>query len=168
MPAAPLGRYGRSGIVARLVAVALLVALIVGACGGDDDVSGFEADPGPIAVDLIGALPDGADPDAVPALQRQFLDWCIKGGQDRLPEIPTVQREGLVSVCGCVYEGLVEHSFAVAQDATPDGADPDPEQLAKRAFDAFRELDEDARIDASLPDDIGEIARRCIRAEAGL
>lgn len=135
--------------------------LLVSACGSDGTVAGFDADPGPISVELVGALQPGTDPDTVPEVQRNFLELCVKGGEDSLPDLPTVQREGLLAVCGCTYDALVEASFEAAEGSTPD-------ERASSAFAYFTGIEDDLRAEGTFADEVADLVRVCIRAEAGL
>ena len=150
----------------RLVLLLIVGGLALVACGGDDDVSGFDADTAPISADLTDAVGPGVDPDAVPAVQRTFLEWCVKGGADGFPELPAVQREGLLAVCGCTYDGIVEATEATARAQLGSSASAD--EVSRRAFDAFEEIDADVRAGGEVPDELVAVVRRCIRAEAGL
>lgn len=145
----------------RLVAVALVVLLAVAGCSGDDGPSGFEADPGPIDPDLAAALDDAVDIDQVPAAQRDFLELCVRGGEDTLPDIAPVEARGLVAVCGCSYDAIVTHLIERAE-----GDDAEARQRA--AFDSFVDLADDIRIGTDLDDEIVALVADCIRDEAGL
>ena len=137
------------------------LALVVAACGSDGSAVGFDADPAPISADLVGALGEGVDPDAVPEVQRNFLERCVKGDQDSLPDLPTVQRDGLLKVCGCAYDGMVADALDQAEGTTA-------EERQMSAIDAFVEMEDDLRALGTVPDSLLEIARSCIRSEAGL
>lgn len=143
-------------------AITTMIALmLLAACGSSGSSAGFDADQAPIAADLVGALGEGVDPDNVPEVQRNFLERCVKGDQDTLPELPTVQREGLLAVCGCVYDGLVAEALDQAEGATF-------EERQASAIDAFTELEDDLRAEGTVPDSLFALARGCIRSEAGL
>lgn len=150
----------------RIIPLLVVGGLALVACGGGDDVSGFDADTAPISADLADALGPGVDPDAVPAVQRTFLEWCVKGGADGFPDLPAVQREGLLAVCGCTYEGIVDATEATVRAQL--GSSASSEEVSRRAFDVFEEIDADVRAGGEVPDELVAVARRCIRAEAGL
>lgn len=145
----------------RAVAGVVALGLVVSACGSDGSGVGFDANPAPISADLELALGEGVDPDAVPEVQRNFLERCVKGDQDTLPDLPTVQREGLLQVCGCVYDGLVADALEAAEGATA-------EERQMNAIDAFVEMEDDLRALGTVPDSLLELARSCVRSEAGL
>ncbi len=151
----------------RLLLAAVAVAsLLLAACGGSTSVSGFNSDPAPIAADLALALADTTDPEAVPVVERRFLEACVKGGGDSLPlELATVQRDGLLAVCGCSFSALVQSSFAAAE-ADLDTASQD--ELEAAAFERFSDLDETVLNDEDLPAEVSDLIRACIRAEAGI
>ena len=150
----------------RIIPLLVVGGLALVACGGGDDVSGFDADTAPISADLTDALGPGVDPDAVPAVQRTFLEWCVKGGADGFPDLPAVQREGLLAVCGCTYDGIVDATEATVRARL--GSSASSEEVSRRAFDVFEEIDADVRAGGEVPDELVAVARRCIRAEAGL
>ncbi len=157
-------------LTSRLAGVVLAAALLITACGSEEFVSGFDADPGPIDTDLQPALAEGADPERVPEVERNFLANCVKGGGEELPDLEPVQQEGLLAVCGCNYLAIVGHSFDEARDALDDDGDAaDEEELAERAFEIFTEIDDDMRnADVELDDAVEGLVADCIRSEAGL
>ncbi len=154
----------------RFAGLVLVGALLGAGCGDDDFVSGFDADPGPIDTDLRPALAEGADTDAIPEVQRNFLANCVKGGADPLPDLEPVQQEGLLAVCGCSYEAIVAHSFDQAEQALADAAaDVENEELAERAFEVFTEIDDDMKTaDSELDQVVVDLVADCVRSEAGL
>lgn len=147
--------------LSHLCTLAVFVILVLVACGSDSSTSAFEADPGEISPDLVLALRGDVDPDEVPEVQRNFVDQCVKGGEDSLPELPIVQREGLLAVCGCVYDGLVGAAYDAVGDSDPESRDDD-------AFAWFTEMEDDLRADGQLSDEVLGVVRGCIRSEAGL
>ncbi len=152
----------------RWTASVLLMSLLLVACGADQSDSVFDADPAPISPDLVAALGEGEDPDQIPEVKRNFLEHCARGGQDTLPELPAVQRGGLVAVCGCTYTALVDYAFSTARDDVSGGRGLAPEQLAQAAFARFSGLDDSVLADEVMPDEVADILRVCIRSEAGI
>lgn len=151
----------RRAPVARLAAILVAVLIGITGCSGDDGASGFDADPGPIDPDLAAALDEGVDVDQVPAAQRDFLETCVRGGEDTLPDIAPVEARGLVAVCGCSYDAIAAHLI--------DQADGDDAEARERAaYDAFVDLADDLRIGTELDDTIVALVADCIRDEAGL
>lgn len=145
----------------RIVAILLSVVVVVTACSGDDDTSGFLADPAPIDPALAPALADDANAAAVPALQRNFLELCVEGAAADPPELEPVQEAGLVAVCGCTYDALV----AEVRDRA-EGADADERERA--AYQEFRGLERDLRTGGDLDPTIEALVADCVRSEAGL
>ena len=154
----------------RLLLVSLILVVIAAACGDETTTSGFEADVGPIAPDLVTALGDGQDPDAVPEVQRNFLNGCVKGFEDAIPELEPVQRAGLLQVCGCTYEAIVSYSYAQAVEAANQAATPAERTpiYDDAAFNVFTEVEGDLRSDGALTEEVEDLIRGCIREEAGL
>lgn len=158
---------------ARLV---LAIALLITACGSENSAADFLADTAPIEPELLGALDDDDDPEAVPEVQRNFLRGCVTGFGDGLPELEPVQRSGLLGVCGCSYDALVGYSYDQAIAPTNEefaGSDTDPDEVLEAldaaALDVFTAIEEDLRTgEAGLPDAAADLIRRCIRTEAGL
>ena len=160
-------------LTARLGRLLLVLSLIAVACGDETTASGFDADLGPIDPDLEAALQNDEDPTAVPEVQRNFLTGCVKGFEDSIPELEPVQRAGLLQVCGCTYDGLVNYSQDLVLDQTNrDAALEDPDEffaaLNQAAFDAFTEIEDDLRAGEALPEGVADVVRTCIRQRAGL
>lgn len=150
---------------AHALAAVVALAVLLGACGGDGGPSSFDADPGEIDAALVAALPDGADPAAVPVVQRNFLEGCVLGAGEGLPELDQLQLGGLLEVCGCGYASLVDHLRSEALLAAD--ADAPAEQVEAMAFDRFEELDESLRNgDGSVDDVVAELFRACIRSRS--
>jgi hypothetical protein len=151
----------------RLVAVALVgaVALALSACGGGSGEGGLDANPAPIDPELVGALPDGVDPLMVPEVQRNFIERCVFGKDDLLPDRPAVQQQGLIEVCGCTYDAV---AAKVRGEAAVDlGTDSSAEAISRQAAALLDDLDEQARIDgAALSADVQRLAAQCIRSAA--
>lgn len=161
-------------LISRLGRVALalgLLASLLSGCGDDADTVGFDIDPAPIDPDLTPALEDGADPDAVPAVQRNFLDACVKGFDDSIPELEPVQRAGLLQVCGCTYERLIGHVYELAVEPANQRAQDPTELLAaldEVAWELFQGLEDDLRSGESITTEVRELIRSCITEESGL
>ena len=160
-------------LIARLGRLLLALSIIAVACGDETTASGFDADLGAIDPELEPALLSGEDPTAVPEVQRNFLTGCVKGFEDSIPELEPVQRTGLLQVCGCTYERLVNHSQDLVREQVNESAssaDPDAffDELNKAAFDAFTTIEDDLRSGEALTDDVADLVRTCIRQRAGL
>lgn len=145
--------------------------MLTAACGGDGTAGSFTENPEPISLDLVAALGVDDDPETVPEAQRNFLEGCVKGFGDGLPDLDSVQQAGLLSVCGCSYAQLLGHSYMVASEqmADEDADDGEREELDARAYGVFEEIEDDLRSgDSELPDDVLDLIRTCVRSEAGL
>ena len=149
----------------RLAAIFVAMALVLVACGGDGDPGSFDADPGALDLDLRPALNDGEDPEAIPAVQRAWLERCARGDGDAVPaELAPVAQSGLLRVCGCSYHATVDHFRGEARaDADTDASVDD---IESEAYQRFRDLD-DIGLDADL-DAIETLFADCIRQEAFL
>lgn len=145
----------------RAVAVAVAVASIAAGCGDDAAGAGFDADPGPIDPALVAALGDDADPDAVPAVQRDFLEMCVEGVEGSAEDLAPLERTGLLAVCGCSYTAIVEDLLAEADGAT------EPERR-RSAYREFRAIEADLRAGNDLDPEIEGLVAACIRSEAGI
>lgn len=155
----------------RLAAVVVGALVVLAGCGSDGSSGSFEDGVGPIDRQLVPALAADADPDAVPEVQRNFLDGCVLGFADGLPDLEPVQQSGLLSVCGCSFEQLVTYSRAEAARVAADDPDgeADAEALEAAAFEIFTDLENDIRIgEADMPSEVLDLIRTCVRSEAGL
>ncbi|MGI9623667.1 MAG: hypothetical protein ACR2PK_12590 [Acidimicrobiales bacterium] len=162
--------------MAGALAAVLVAALVLAACGSEVTASGFEADPAPIDPNMVTALGDTDDPEAVPEVQRNFLTGCVKGFDSSLPQMEPVQTAGLLQVCGCTYDRLVGYSYDQARDRVNESledqgssAEAALETFDDAAFEVFTSIEEDLRSgDSDLPDEVFSLIRDCIRSEAGL
>lgn len=148
-------------MVTRCVALLVVVAALAGGCSDDGDGAGFDGDPGPIDPALVAALGDDVDPQAVPAVQRDFLAMCVEGVEGSTEELAPLERSGLLAVCGCSYEAIVEDLVAEADGDTAD-------ERERAAYRSFRDLEDDLRAGNALAPAIEDLVAGCIRAEAGL
>tara|TARA_B100000686_G_C16103520_1_gene624441 strand:- start:103 stop:465 length:363 start_codon:yes stop_codon:yes gene_type:complete len=118
---------------------------------------------------LRSALADDVDPENVPEAQRNFLEACALGGDDFLPDLPALQVEGLVAVCGCVYTALVDSFVQVeADDLGGSSRANDHDAIDRLAFKRLAELDDYILARGALPEDVDALVRSCVRKEAGL
>ena len=146
----------------KKLAVVLLSALVLMACGSTEDPKGFSENLGPIDPNLVGALELGQDPSLVPETQRNFLSGCVMGATNRMPDLVAVQETGLLKVCGCSYLKLVEKvRFEAAAVADPFTSSSD---LERDAYKRFKKLDEDFQAtEGSLSEGLVELFASCIR-----
>ena len=156
----------------RRFAVVGIAMMMLAACGSDRTASSFEENPQPIDPDLSSALADDDDPSAIAEVQRNFLNGCVKGFGDTIPDLDVVQRSGLLEVCGCSYRQLVGFSYneatAAAGEDDSTGA-VDREELDNAAFEFFATIEDDLRLGAeNLPSHVLDLIRTCVRSEAGL
>ncbi|MFN3216127.1 MAG: hypothetical protein ACE367_06495 [Acidimicrobiales bacterium] len=154
------GRSARASLIRSLVVATVVATLAVG-CSDDGDGAGFESEPGPIDPALVAALGDDADPQAVPAVQRDFLEMCVEGVEGSTDDLAPLERSGLLAVCGCSYEAIVEDLLDEADGETP-------EERERSAYSAFRSLEADLRAGNALTPEIERLVADCIRTEAGL
>lgn len=105
----------------------------------------------------------------VPAVQRNFLAHCVKGGGADLPGLEPVRRDGLLAVCGCSYDAIVGYSFETIEQGAAAFVDTSDIDLAAAAFDVFTAIDDDLKTaDTDLNPDVQELVRTCILTESGL
>lgn len=135
--------------------------MLAAGCSDDDGGAGFGSDPGPIDPALVAALGDDIDPQAVPAVQRDFLEMCVEGVDSSSEDLAPLERSGLLAVCGCSYEAIVEDLLDEADGETAEDRERD-------AYNAFRDLESDLRAGNALTPEVEGLVAACIRAEAGL
>jgi hypothetical protein len=155
----------------RRSAVVCIAMLMLTACGSDRTASSFDENPQPIDPDLSSALADDDDPSAIAEVQRNFLNGCVKGFGETIPDLDVVQRSGLLEVCGCSYRQLVGFSYneAIAAGEDDSTGAVDREELDDVAFEFFATIEDDLRSGAQdLPSDVLDLIRTCVRSEAGL
>ncbi len=105
----------------------------------------------------------------VPAVQRNFLNHCIKGGGAEFPELEAVQRDGLLAVCGCAYDAIVEYSFEAIETGAAGFIDTSDIDLSQAAFEVFVSIDDDLKTTGTTLDaDVENLVRSCILTESGL
>lgn len=147
----------------RIVAVLAATVMALTACGGDGLPQSFDADPGEIDVVLVPALVGSVEPDVVPKVQRDFLEGCVLGGGDEIPQRSTVQQQGLLAVCGCSYLHLVDLFRAEARTASPTKG---PDALERDAVALFRDVEDALRDGGELPAAVTEAVAGCIESTA--
>ncbi len=151
-------------IRARLPVVLCLICIVLG-CSSNKDAGGFSKDQGPIAANLIGALQEGEDPNLVPEVQRNFLKGCVTGATDTIPDLVSIQETGLLSVCGCSYNKIVEHLIASSTAISDSSASLT--EIENDAYEKFQKLDEDfQKGEGEFTDKLLEIFQTCIRESA--
>lgn len=146
----------------RLSALLLLFVFVVAACGSSGRPETFAEQPGPLNVEWAAALEPGADVNAVPLAQRNFLEGCITSDPElRFNEAP-IETQGLVLVCGCGYNGIVQK---LLNDA--DNGVRNDDEVEREAFKTFSDLNGKLGDGDELPTAIFEIFEECITSEAG-
>ena len=149
----------------RAASILLAAVLVVASCGGGGEPGGFLDDPGPIDERLTGALAEGVNPETVPLVQRNFLELCVHDDSDLVRDLQSVQRSGLLRVCGCSYDSLVAHMRATAAAEADAGASP--EEIEEDAYERFQDLDDDMRTGTgSFDAEVTRLFAACIRQEA--
>ena len=145
--------------------------LLVGAlslltsCSTNASDSGFSKNPGPISANLIGALQDGEDPNSVPEVKRNFLQGCVTGASGTIPNLVAIQETGLLQVCGCSYETLVQ--YLIDQSTSFADSSTSLSEIEKSAFQAFKNLDNDfQKGDGKFNERLMRIFQECIRDSA--
>ena len=146
----------------KKLAVVLVSAFILMACSSSEDDGGFNENLGPIDPNLVGALEEGQDPSLVPEVQRNFLSGCVMGATNKMPDLVAVQETGLLKVCGCSYNKLVEKvRFDAAAVADPFTSSAD---LENDAYKRFKKLDEDFQAtEGNFSSDLIDLFASCIR-----
>ena len=146
----------------KKLAVVLVSAFIVMACSSSEDDGGFNERLGPIDPNLVGALEEGQDPSLVSEVQRNFLSGCVMGATNKMPDLVAVQETGLLKVCGCSYNKLVEKvRFDAAAVADPFTSSAD---LENDAYKRFKKLDEDFQAtEGNFSSDLIDLFASCIR-----
>lgn len=136
----------------RLVLIPLIL-LTLTACGSSGKPKTFFEQEGPLPEEIVNyaqqLLPNGEDPNLVPLVQRNFLEGCMIGGENRGSSIST---KAMASACACAYEDLLKY---VRQVTATENA----------AFELFDQLDKSLREDAgyaTLGSDYKEIFDRCL------
>ncbi len=146
----------------KKLAVVLVSAFILMACSSSEDDGGFNESLGPIDPNLVGALAEGQDPSLVPEAQRNFLSGCVMGATNKMPDLVAVQETGLLKVCGCSYNKLVEKvrlDAAAVADPFTSSAD-----LENDAYKRFKKLDEDFQAtEGNFSSDLIDLFASCIR-----
>lgn len=134
-------------------------------CSSESNDSGFTKNPGPISANLIGALQDGEDPNTVPEVKRNFLKGCVTGASGSIPDLIAIQETGLLQVCGCSYEIMVQHFI----DQATSYADSSTSlaEIENSAFASFKDLDDDfQKGDGEFSDKLLGFFEQCIRDSA--
>ena len=146
----------------KKLAVVLVSAIILMACSSSEDDGGFNEGLGPIDPNLVGALEEGQDPSLVPEVQRNFLSGCVMGATNKMPALVAVQETGLLKVCGCSYNKLVEKvRFDAAAVADPFTSSAD---LENDAYKRFKKLDEDFQAtEGNFSSELIDLFASCIR-----
>ncbi len=166
MPASRERRWRRSSpggpaTLIRSVVLAAACTIALAGCSDSGTGSGFDAEPGPIDPTLVTALGDDVDPQAVPAVQRDFLEMCVEGVDGSTEDLAPLERSGLLAVCGCTYDAIVEDLRSEADGDTA-------EEREGAAYREFRAIESDLRAGNGLGDEIEGLVAACIRDEAGI
>ncbi len=143
----------------------LCVLFVLLGCSSSQRDGSFSKDPGPIEGNLIGALQEGEDPNLVPEVQRNFLKGCVTGASDSIPDLVAIQETGLLSVCGCSYNRIVDYLINTSTMLLDSSASV--REIENDAYKKFKELDEDfQKGDKDFPEKLLEIFRSCISDSA--
>lgn len=148
----------------RLVGILFVLALFGAACASSGEPTGFEQQPGPINDDWAAALGNGVSTDAVPLVQRNFLEGCITIDEGKRYVDLELNEVGLIAVCGCGYDGIV--ATLLNRD---DLSGETQEDRERDAFNKFKDLDKAlGDIDKPLDSWVRTIFTDCIRSESAL
>ena len=153
----------------KLISLCFLVlasaVLLLPSCANDVNDSGFSKNPGPISANLIGALQDGEDPNTVPEVKRNFLQGCVTGASGSIPNLVAIQETGLLQVCGCSYERMVQ--FLIDQATSLADSSTSLSEIENSAFVSFKDLDDDfQKGSGEFSDKILRVFEQCIRDSA--
>ncbi len=153
----------------KLISLCFLVlasaVLLLPSCATNANDSGFSKNPGPISANLIGALQDGEDPNTVPEVKRNFLQGCVTGASGSIPNLVAIQETGLLQVCGCSYERMVQ--FLINQATTFADSSTPLSEIENSAFESFKDLDDDfQKGGGEFSDKLLGVFEQCIRDSA--
>ena len=85
----------------RLIILLAVIAVVLAACGSSGDPESFDDQPGPLPTSIAGfanELIGNANPDAVPLVERNFLEGCMTDDTLRLEGLSGA---ALARACGC-------------------------------------------------------------------
>jgi len=153
----------------KLISLCFLVlssaVLLLSSCGTNANDSGFSKNPGPISANLIGALQDGEDPNTVPEVKRNFLKGCVTGASGSIPDLVAIQETGLLRVCGCSYDRMVQ--YFIDQATSLADSSTSLSDIENSAFTFFKDLDDDfQKGSGEFSDKLLGVFQQCIRDSA--
>ena len=153
----------------KLISLCFLVltsaVFLLSSCATDENDGGFSKNPGPISANLIGALQDGEDPNTVPEVKRNFLKGCVTGASGSIPNLVAIQETGLLQVCGCSYERMVQ--FLIDQATTLADSSTSLSEIENSAFASFKDLDDGfQKGGGEFSDKLLGVFEQCIRDSA--
>ena len=100
-----------------------------------------------------------------PEVKRNFLKACVTGATGSIPDLVAIQETGLLRVCGCSYDRMVQYfidqatSFADSSTSLSD--------IENSAFASFKGLGDDFRKGSGeFTDKLHEVFQQCIRDSA--
>ena len=134
----------------RLTVLVAALAVLLAACGSSGAPESFEDQPGPLPEEIAPFASDFgvSNPEAVPLVQRNFLEGCMLDGTLRLEGLSGA---ALARACGCSYDGLV--TFLL-----------DNQTVERPAFETFKEIDDDLGVEgAAVANQYLEIFDECRR-----
>lgn len=145
--------------------VLFVFVLLAAACAASGEPEGFDEQPGPLVnQEWSSALSGGVSADAVPLVQRNFLEGCIEIDEGRQFVDLELSEVGLIAVCGCGYDGIV--STLLNRD---DLSGETQEDRERDAFNKFKDLDKRLGDDSKPLDSwVKSIFTDCIRSESAL
>ena len=152
-------------LISRYLLALASALLLLSSCSTDRNDSGFSKNPGPISANLIGALQDGEDPNTVPEVKRNFLKGCVTGASGAIPNLIAIQETGLLQVCGCSYERMVQ--YLIDQATSLADSSTSLSDIEYSAFDSFKDLDEEfQKGNGEFSEKLYRIFEQCIKDSA--
>ena len=101
----------------------------------------------------------------VPEVKRNFLKGCVTGASGSIPNLVAIQETGLLQVCGCSYERMVQ--FLIDQATSLADSSTSLSEIENSAFASFKDLDDDfQKGSGEFSDKILRVFEQCIRDSA--
>lgn len=132
----------------RRLAVALVLVLVVTACGSSGEPTGFDQQLVPLTDEQQAAF--GVNVDQLPVVERNFLEGCVMAESPRIGDV-----SNLPASCACAYDGIVEFYRTNATGGTP-------EEVERNAYESFKDLNDAMESEGGvIPTNIAVILTEC-------